>query len=377
MLTKNRLIDCRQCVTMRLEGAPVDRAGAVMKHTSKARPRYIPASIAVEFLRRAESTGDSLDELVRRSRVPYSLSALRTGKVPELTRAEFAALYRECMLALERHASRQDGRDIVKVSEFHMMCYCIINCATLGEAIQRAVEFCRMIGDRVAEFELIERSGMAEFYMNFKNHTRTPSAFLIDLQGLSNLYRLFSWLIGNAIPLQTVEIAYSESMREAMVIEMFPVPVRLEAEKNKISFSVDYLRRPIVKTYSHLVELLKLFPHDLMPPDYCTEGIAEHVKVVFNIAIMKRQTLPTVERLAQLFGHSSTTFRRRLAEENTSVSKLRNECLKELATVMMRRTADTNEQIARRLGFSDADSFRRAFRKWTSLAPSEYRRRLS
>jgi len=346
-----------------------------MKHIAKSTPMYISSKVAVELMRRAEEVGANPNDIVVRSRIPYTLAAVNRSGGLSLTRPEFACLYRECMLALERHASRADGREILKVSEFQMMCRAIITCGTLGEVIGRASEFGEMLGGRVARLGLHERAGMAQFTMNFSGRRCTSSALLIDLQGLSNLYRLFSWLIGRAISLDAVEMAYPEAMRDIIVVEMFPIPIVLGVAENSISFPKDYLTQPVVKTDRHLEELLRVFPHDLVPPYFTPNRMAEHVKLVFSVAIMKQQALPTTDMLAVLFGHSATTFRRRLSQEGTSISKLRKECMKEVATALMRQTSYTNEQIASRLGFSDTDSFRKAFRKWTSLPPSAYRRR--
>lgn len=45
-----------------------------------------------------------------------------------------------------------------------------------------------------------------------------------------------------------------------------------------------------------------------------------------------------------------------------------------MAIEYLRHTRMTNEDIASRLGYSDAANFRHAFARWTGKSPSEYRR---
>ena len=44
-----------------------------------------------------------------------------------------------------------------------------------------------------------------------------------------------------------------------------------------------------------------------------------------------------------------------------------------LAIEYLRKTRMTNDEIASRLGYSDAANFRHAFRRWTFRQPSDFR----
>ena len=72
---------------------------------------------------------------------------------------------------------------------------------------------------------------------------------------------------------------------------------------------------------------------------------------------------------------SERSLRRRLTEEGVSLSELKDELRLQLAIELLRDTRLTMEDIAESLAFSDAASFRRAFRRWTGEAPQDYRDR--
>jgi AraC-like DNA-binding protein len=77
---------------------------------------------------------------------------------------------------------------------------------------------------------------------------------------------------------------------------------------------------------------------------------------------------------AKRLGLSERTLRRRLDEEGTSFRERLDLVRKDRALEMLAHT-DIAE-VAQTLGFVDARSFQRAFRRWTQLTPVEYRRRL-
>jgi AraC-like DNA-binding protein len=79
-----------------------------------------------------------------------------------------------------------------------------------------------------------------------------------------------------------------------------------------------------------------------------------------------------VQRLARELGVTHRVLRRRLAAENTSLSKLVEETRLDIARAELRKPHGTIKEAAARLGYSEASAFHRAFKRWTGLTPSEY-----
>lgn len=69
------------------------------------------------------------------------------------------------------------------------------------------------------------------------------------------------------------------------------------------------------------------------------------------------------------------TLRRRLAGEGTSFSAIAHQVKYCVATQQLKNTSASVEQIAGIAGFSDPANFRRAFIRWTSMSPAQFRRR--
>lgn len=67
------------------------------------------------------------------------------------------------------------------------------------------------------------------------------------------------------------------------------------------------------------------------------------------------------------------TLRRRLAEEGVDFASLVDEVRGTLAEALLGTTALSLEEIASRLGYSEASAFTRAFKRWKGVAPRQYR----
>jgi AraC-like DNA-binding protein len=76
---------------------------------------------------------------------------------------------------------------------------------------------------------------------------------------------------------------------------------------------------------------------------------------------------------ARALGMSTATLRRRLSEAGASFRGLSSEARRTAAQSLL-ATEQSLDEIAERLGFSDARSFRRACHAWFGMAPAEYRR---
>ncbi|MGY1943079.1 AraC family transcriptional regulator [Nocardia asiatica] len=72
---------------------------------------------------------------------------------------------------------------------------------------------------------------------------------------------------------------------------------------------------------------------------------------------------------------SSRTLSRRLHEEGTSFRALLDEVRHTMSEVLLAHTDMTTEQVAARLGYAEAASFIRAFRRWQGCPPQTFRTR--
>ncbi|OYT95610.1 MAG: AraC family transcriptional regulator [Pseudomonas sp. PGPPP3] len=84
---------------------------------------------------------------------------------------------------------------------------------------------------------------------------------------------------------------------------------------------------------------------------------------------------PDICQIAQHLKITERTLRRRLTAEGSSYRQILDEARYERAQRILERTQINAEQLAELLGYSDASSFRQAFRRWTGMTLNEFRQR--
>jgi len=85
-------------------------------------------------------------------------------------------------------------------------------------------------------------------------------------------------------------------------------------------------------------------------------------------------TPPTEKETARVLGYSPRNFRRQLAEEGTNHRNLLNSIKLESAMIYLTTTHLSIEEIALEIGYQNVGNFSRAFKRWTQVTPSGYRR---
>jgi AraC-like DNA-binding protein len=84
---------------------------------------------------------------------------------------------------------------------------------------------------------------------------------------------------------------------------------------------------------------------------------------------------PVLEDVASEFHMSPTTLRRRLEAESMSYQGVKDEVRRDAAIHYLCNTSLSVVDIGSLLGFQEPSAFRRAFKKWSTVQPGEYRRR--
>ncbi|MFD7848039.1 AraC family transcriptional regulator [Nocardia sp. NPDC059764] len=111
---------------------------------------------------------------------------------------------------------------------------------------------------------------------------------------------------------------------------------------------------------------------ELLARRYVRSGFAA---VVRGVLIRDPGVIPDQSAVAAGLFVSPRTLSRRLNEEGTSFRALLDEVRQALSEELLDRTDMTTEQVAARLGYAEAASFIRAFRRWQGCPPQEYRAR--
>jgi AraC-like DNA-binding protein len=80
----------------------------------------------------------------------------------------------------------------------------------------------------------------------------------------------------------------------------------------------------------------------------------------------------SVENVARRLGMSSRSLQRRLADEGTRYNDVLAEVRAEFAKRYLARKAISASEVAYLIGFTEPQSFFKAFKRWTGMTPREF-----
>ncbi|MEE4662026.1 MAG: AraC family transcriptional regulator [Halieaceae bacterium] len=167
-----------------------------------------------------------------------------------------------------------------------------------------------------------------------------------------------------------VEFPYPEPDYVDEYYELFGEDLIFNAPAGRISLPERWLEARLPSSNAALLALYeqecKRLLADLEEDDSLTEQTLQLLRKLEG-------HYPQMPRLAEMLNISPRTYRRRLAEENTSFQQLLDTVRTEHATRYLTTTRLPLASIAFMVGFNDVSNFRRAYIKWTGSTPREVR----
>ncbi|ALX15823.1 AraC family transcriptional regulator [Burkholderia cepacia JBK9] len=313
-----------------------------------------------------------LSELTRSGAPPADRTA--QPQQAATTPGGFVALYRDAIVRLEAQVARGNGHPPMRKQEVDLMCRCLLSCATLADAIRCARDFCEMLTPRAGVLSLAVRDGHATFRMDSLRRTRSPAACLVDLTGLFCYLQLFGWLIGQPLRPTGVWLGHPRRDDAVPLLGLFNAPVDVGRKTYGFAFDATRLDCRVIRQPGELDAFLVDFPFRLIDAAPAVVSWAQQVRGFLDAALAREQALPALAELAAWLGVSDATLRRRLAAEDSGYHVLREQCLADTARRCLHETDWPITRVAAYLGFGGEEAFRRAFVRWTGVAPSRFRR---
>lgn len=163
-----------------------------------------------------------------------------------------------------------------------------------------------------------------------------------------------------------------DGMPHPIYKKIFSCPVYFEQRQSGVVVKPQSLNQSLPYADVAIYESLRQQARTLLYQLGSTPRLADRVKESLR-QIMLRD-VPSREAVAVNLGISTRHLHRRLQEQGNSYQSILCELRAELAHKYLLQPAATLEDIATRLGFSNASSFSRWFRQETGMTPVDFRR---
>lgn len=329
-------------------------------------------SISVHFVRAvlkyAVSQGLDPVQLLRRNRISPRLLEEADARI---SMERFADLQVSTMLAMGDEGLGYGPRPL-PVGSWSMMCYAVINCETLGQALAR---YCRFFG-------LLQQRSSPRFSVEGEFATvRIPDSDTLERTdeyagelALFNCHRFASWLVQEHLPLEAVNFQhppppYAEEYRHMFLAN----PVFFSQPHTEMVLRSGLLERPVSQNEQSLARFLRHPALVMLSQQYDQASWTARVKKILRGDLTDLAELDVVS--ARLDLHPQT-LRRRLSKEGSSFSEIKSRLRRDVALHYLGKQGLSIEEIAHRAGFSESSAFIRAFKGWTGVTPYTYRKGL-
>jgi len=152
---------------------------------------------------------------------------------------------------------------------------------------------------------------------------------------------------------------------------MFNCPVEFDAGVMEWHYSANARALPLPNANPMTAMVCQDFCEQILASQASSSGLAQTIRTML---INRPGRFANIDEIAERLGTSLRTLHRHLASEGLTYQSLVDDIRRTLAIEYLEHTSMAIEQIAERVGFSDVSNFRKAFKKWTGRAPSDFRR---
>ncbi len=291
--------------------------------------------------------------------------------------AAFARLWIGVAQLLDDEFFGLDARRM-KVGSFAMLCHALAGQQWVGPALRLALRGLALCLDEIS-LGLRTGAGVATITLANRIAPGRRDADALDARRFADetllvmVHGLLCWMAGRRVPLARLDWGHPAPPHADEYRRMFTPLIRFDAAATAISFDARVLQGAVRITPAGLKAFLRDAPQSVFLKQVVTTGLSDRARRQCRAALDRGDTAPTLDLLARELRLSSATLRRRLEDEGTSWGHLKDEVRCDLALQHLAAESLSVVQIAARLGFNDASTFYRAFRKWTGLAPGAWR----
>ena len=285
--------------------------------------------------------------------------------------AKLVSLYEQAAALTGDDAFGLHVGETVDPKAFDVLGYSVINSPTFGAALDRVVRY---------NFTWTDGSGFAVQIGDMT--TRIIYKYLDDslaecrhdaemtLAAIAVLGRLIT--DADWVP-NSVSFQHDQPPNTAEHERIFRCPVLFNARENEFLFNSSTLELPIVRADPglcavldrHAEELLAKYPHE--------DTLIERLRIIIKEELNGGDA--SLERVSEQLGMSGRTLQRKLRDHGTSHQELLDQMRQDLAMRYLREPEMAICEVAYLLGFSESSALHRAFKRWTGMTPSEFRRR--
>lgn len=259
---------------------------------------------------------------------------------------------------------------VVDPERMGLVGHVFFNCDTLGEAVTQYVRLHRLVNESVLlRFEHSEDQAILTWQPDIPGHycrqdmDRTLAAALSRARHFIHPQITVDW----------AEIAHPEPAYGNEYEALLGGPVRFGSGSTRIAFASRFLEHPIPRRNPYVYSAVLRQVNSLLARIQTRRSFSRKVRRLISRQMSTERI--DADSLARQCHMSRQTLYRRLKKEGMSFHDLVEQVRKDKALRYVAADRYALGEIAFLLGFSELSAFSRAFKRWTGVAPAQYRAR--
>jgi AraC-like DNA-binding protein len=254
---------------------------------------------------------------------------------------------------------------VTPIGAFPLIDYLILSCDTVGEGLVRLARYYRLVAAG-AQIEL------SQAHDGMRVHPVHGGGAFQDEYGISlSLLHLGRESDGRA---RASFVSFAHQPDDVVEFESaFGCPVRVRAGWSGYVLTKETWALPMRGRDAALLSHLEERADERLAAFISPSDIVSRVRRVISHELAEGHA--SMGEVARELAMTTRTLQRRLAEHSTTFQRVTEEARRESAQRLLAGARLSIAEISYALGYSEPAAFHRAFRRWTSTTPQEYRAR--
>jgi AraC-like DNA-binding protein len=301
------------------------------------------------------------------------LAVLKENKKATVSLRQFNDLWQHAIRQSEDPLFGLHFGETLQLAALGIVGAVVRNSGTVGEALQNCVSYVQLMTDL---FETKIRNKKNSFTVQFSPNKEKLHNYpvmtrqLMELSLAFVLHELDGLLFTKIHPL-LAELPYEEANTKE-----YERVLRCSALKNGknyiLEFDNAFWKEPIISSnfelQTFLLQKIAELNYRVEPP----ESLGSRI-----VGLLRSNTylgIPSLQEVAANLHISPRSLQRKLRQEGSSYQELAESVRKSMAIHYLNQGGHPMKEISYMLGYNELSAFSRAFKKWTGMAPQEFRR---